>query len=392
MHLLFLDWGCFGKEGTIEAMEALGHTVYRFQHPDYKLRHSQAFQDAFADFIESHAIDFCFSYNYFPVLATACHERNLKYISFLYDSPYVMLYSFTLMYPTNYVFLFDQAEYIKLRQGGLTNVYYMVLPADTEQIKALLAKPFSKERLSADISFMGQLYNEEHNFLDRVTDAGDTYLNGYLRGIMEAQKKVSGYNFIEEMLTSPILKRMHDAYPFDPDKTSVESPTYTYAKYFVDRKITSEERIHILEEIGQRFPQQCKLFTWNKNTAIPGIQNMGIAEYFTEMPLVFRHSKINLNISLRSIYTGIPLRCMDIMANGGFLLSNYQADLAEAFIPNQDFVYYEDTEDLLDKIAYYLSHEKEREEITENGYRKVLELHNYKTCFQEIFRICNIPS
>jgi spore maturation protein CgeB len=390
MNILFMDWGCFGKDGTIKAMEELGHTVYKFEHEDYKLRQSATFLDAFYEFVEKYHIDFCFSYNYFPVLAIGCHEKNLKYISFLYDSPYVMLYSFTLMYPTNYVFLFDQAEYLKLRQGGLTNIYYMVLPADTEQIEKLLKQPFDQERVTADISFMGQLYNEEHNFLDRVTAAGDEYLNGYLRGIMESQKKISGYNFIEEMLTPDILKRMQDAYPFVPDQTSVESPTYTYAKYFIDRKITSEERIHILTEIGKRFPQQCKLFTWNQNTTIEGVKNMGIAEYFHEMPLVFRHSKINLNISLRSIYTGIPLRCMDIMANRGFLLSNYQSDLAEAFIPGEEYVYYEDTEDLMDKIDYYLTHEKERLEITENGYQKVVKLHNYKDCFTEIFRICEI--
>lgn len=390
MNLLFMDWGCFGKDGTIKAMKELGHTVYKFSHEDYNLRNSQAFLDAFYEFVEKHNIDFCFSYNYFPVLAIGCHEKNLKYISFLYDSPYVMLYSFTLMYPTNYVFLFDQAEYIKLRQGGLTNIYYMVLPADTEHIKALLDRPYDKERVSCDISFMGQLYNEEHNFLDRVTAAGDEYLNGYLRGIMESQKKISGCNFIEEMLTPDILKRMYDAYPYNPDPSSVEPKTYTYAKYFVDRKITSEERIHILSEIGKHFPQRCKLFTWNQNSTIEGVNNMGIAEYFNEMPLVFRHSKINLNISLRSIYTGIPLRCMDIMANGGFLLSNYQSDLAQAFIAGEDYDYYEDVDDLMQKIDYYLTHEKERKEIAENGYQKVLSLHNYKICFTEIFRICGI--
>jgi spore maturation protein CgeB len=81
---------------------------------------------------------------------------------------------------------------------------------------------------------------------------------------------------------------------------------------------------------------------------------------------------------------------MDIMANRGFLLSNYQSDLAEAFIPGEEYVYYEDTEDLMDKIDYYLTHEKERLEITENGYQKVVKLHNYKDCFTEIFRICEI--
>ena len=49
------------------------------------------------------------------------------------------------------------------------------------------------------------------------------------------------------------------------------------------------------------------------------------------MPLVFQNSKINLNITLRSIKNGIPLRAIDIMGAGGFLLTNYQNDFGLHF-------------------------------------------------------------
>ena len=38
---------------------------------------------------------------------------------------------------------------------------------------------------------------------------------------------------------------------------------------------------------------------------------------------MFANSKVNLNITLRNIKTGIPLRALDIMGAGGFLLTNY---------------------------------------------------------------------
>ena len=93
------------------------------------------------------------------------------------------------------------------------------------------------------------------------------------------------------------------------------------------------------------------------------------------MPYVFLNSRINLNISLRSIKTGIPLRAFDIMGCGGFLLSNYQQELLEYFNADIDFVYYNNYEDLVEKVEYYLSHEKERREIAENGSYKVLHEH-----------------
>ena len=56
------------------------------------------------------------------------------------------------------------------------------------------------------------------------------------------------------------------------------------------------------------------------------------------MPYVFRNSRINLNITLRSIKSGIPLRCMDIYGAGGFLLSNYQTDLFDVIVTDDRLV------------------------------------------------------
>ena len=108
------------------------------------------------------------------------------------------------------------------------------------------------------------------------------------------------------------------------------------------------------------------------------------------MPYVFAISKINLNITLKSIQSGIPLRAMDIMGAGGFLLTNFQADFLDYFTPEEDFVYYNDTEDLLNKIEYYLSHDKERKEIAENGHRKVKENHSFEICFRKMLQTAGL--
>ena len=105
---------------------------------------------------------------------------------------------------------------------------------------------------------------------------------------------------------------------------------------------------------------------------------MGTAEIMKEAPLIYRCSKINLNISLKSILTGIPLRAFEIMGSGGFLASNYQEDFLEFFRPDEDFICYMSLEELMDKVEYYMVHEKERLEIAENGYRKVKMEHTYK--------------
>ena len=73
------------------------------------------------------------------------------------------------------------------------------------------------------------------------------------------------------------------------------------------------------------------------------------------------------------------------MGAGGFLLSNYQADFQDLFVPDEDFVYYEDEQDLLHKIDYYLSHEEHRKTIAENGYQKTCAEYSFPVILSAIF-------
>ena len=60
-----------------------------------------------------------------------------------------------------------------------------------------------EEKYSADVSFIGSLYTEKcpYNRLKEET----SWLKGYLDGVIEAQLKVYGYNFLEECLTDQVL-------------------------------------------------------------------------------------------------------------------------------------------------------------------------------------------
>lgn len=385
MDVLFIDWGCFAKADAVFTLEQMGYKLTMFHHKDFQERISKEYDQAFADIIADKKFVFCFSFNYYPVVAENCKRHDIPYISIIYDSPYVSLYSYTLIYPTNYVFVFDKQEYLKLHNMGIPTVYYTTLPVNATIIDYLMQKEYDHKRVTCDVSFVGSLYNEEHNFFDYLAGVDD-YTKGFLDAVMEAQLKVYGYNFLEEVISSKrILDELSRVSPYYTDYYGIETKEYIYANYYLCRKITSMERQRLLTAVAERFP--VKLFTLNKDYVLPNVQNMGAADYYSEMPYIFANSKINLNITLKSIHSGIPLRAMDILGAGGFLLSNFQADFLDYFIPDEDFVYYTDTEDLLAKIDYYLSHDKERKEIAENGHNKVRKNHSFEKCFQSIFSI-----
>ena len=97
------------------------------------------------------------------------------------------------------------------------------------------------------------------------------------------------------------------------------------------------------------------------------------------MPLVFSGSKINLNLSLRSIRSGIPLRVVDILACGGFVLTNFQPEIAEYFREGEEIATFRSLEECMEKIRYYLQNNAEREAIAAAGKRKVQDAFSYRS-------------
>ena len=82
------------------------------------------------------------------------------------------------------------------------------------------------------------------------------------------------------------------------------------------------------------------------------------------------------------------MRVYDVLGAGGFLVTNYQADFIEnGFLPGEDLIVYESKQDLISKVDYFLTHEKERVQITENGKRKIAMMHTYDNRIKEILEI-----
>lgn len=384
MKILFFEWKNFGREDVIDSLHRLGHDVTCITSQLIHDRFNSEFDELFEKSISMDSFDCVFTFNYSPIISQNCNKRNIKYIALIYDSPLVSLYSYTIINPCNYVFIFDSAQYLEFKQNGINTVYYIPLAVNTDRLDKMVPDSDIVTRYSSDVSFIGSMYNEKHNLYERLKNL-TPYTQGFLDGIMAAQLKVYGYFFIEDLLTGSVLEDMMSSLEYKPNPDGVETPAYIYANYFIARKLAETERKNLLSLVSARF--DTKLYTPNPTPDLPDIKNMGAIDYYDTMPYIFKCSKINLNITLRSIKNGIPLRAMDIMGSCGFLLTNYQQDFLEHFVPGEDFAYYESEEDLLEKCAYYLSHESERTQISQNAYGKIKEFHTYEKRFQQIFDI-----
>lgn len=64
-------------------------------------------------------------------------------------------------------------------------------------------------------------------------------------------------------------------------------------------------------------------------------------------------------------------RCFEIPAAKTLMVAPYTDDLASMFREDEEIVFFRNGEEFVEKIKYYLSHEKERQKIAEGGYRRL---------------------
>lgn len=129
------------------------------------------------------------------------------------------------------------------------------------------------------------------------------------------------------------------------------------------------ERVRLLKLIGEKF--NLKVFS-------------GI--YGEEMTKIYSQAKIVFNKSVRG---DLNSRVFEALSSGSLLLTDRlkpEAGLEELFQDKKHLVLYDNENDLLEKIDYYLKSETEREEIAYNGHKEALAKHTYEHRAEEMLK------
>lgn len=382
--VLYLQWDCFGEEYICASFKKAGLDVEIYPIPYGKigLRHDEVFENDLQNKVSGKDYEFVFSFNFFPAVSLATAGPGIPYISWTYDSPFMYLYSKTISLSHNIVFCFDSATVDELRLKGVTTIHYLPMAAPVDVYDRIYSSSKKRQDYGAEISFVGSLYSEARQNQMKYLTASSPAVQEYLELLMNVQLQTYNEQVLERFLKPEIIAELQRVCPLPLEDDEMQSQEWMYANYFLARETTSRERTMLVHELAKR--HQMKLFTPEPTPHIPEVTNCGPVDYCDGMPHVFKNTKINLNISLKSIYTGVPLRAFDVMGCGGFLISDYQKDYEGLFVPDEDYVYYTTPEDLYEKVDYYLEHDERRKQIAICGYQKVKEKHTYDIRVQEI--------
>ena len=425
MRLLLYSWKANNEQVLADNLKKFGFELVIYDKPCKHYTRDLELASDMLPFIHAQNVEAVISFNYFPMLSMICNTCQIPYFSWVYDSPHFTLYAKQIMLPCNHIGIFDREMAKHLQETyQVPTVFHAPLAVDAKYFDRMIQGVPAEYR--CDVSFVGSLYTDEYNYYDALcmaeisdnAEAGDGASPNSRAGAVSKDQIIERqcFNYRRDCLRLALAAKEID---INVIKGKMEEQGLMLGEdYFanpedillaavLEKKVTVEERRILLAEIAERyvvhknFPERqerdaakqgefsFKLYTGSNTKELPILDacNQGTVDYHTQMPLVFAASRINLNISLRSIHSGIPLRVLDIMACGGFVLSNWQPELAECFKEGEEITLFGSKEECMEKIAYYLAHEEERREIAAAGKRKVQERFSYEKGLGKLFGV-----
>jgi spore maturation protein CgeB len=207
---------------------------------------------------------------------------------------------------------------------------------------------------------------------------------GYLDGCLACQYQLSGLPSMAGNLPSYVNDDLIRHFPPQISGDSIENPAHYYDYNYFNPMITYSQRdIHFHNTAVCAEFKNVNLYNGYSDytTDIAAVHER--ADYLTQVPLIARKSKINLVITNRNWKSAIPQISWDIMASGGFLISNIQMDYFELF-HNTIPVMYENEIDLRDKCKKFIKQDDDREKIANELAQEVRSCHNYEKRIGEI--------
>ena len=364
----------------------LGHEVEIDGEEAHIQSYHERSKDDFAERLKGCCPDYVITFDLAPEIAEACHEVGIPYIAWAYDSPLKELNGWFAAYPTTFAFCMDRKEIERMKTEGKKHphLHYMHLAANVMMMGGIDVSKEDEKRYGHQLSMVAGLYDigiyEGIAANPQMSEWGKQAVNDYVNAhVFDWRRDSSIYDRLSEEVLVELISLYGDR------EAQYGMGNRRYYEAWLGREITHRDRVRVLEELAKEW--DIDLYTTSERELPKRIINHGLANATQIAPKIYQLSKINLNITLRSIETGTPLRIFDIMSVGGFVLSNYQKELADLFVIDKEIVVFESLDELKDKIRYYLGHDNERQRIARNGYEKVKRCYSYPQVLKRMIEV-----
>lgn len=387
MNILYIENGFICEQDIINAFDMNGYDVHLFPAVLQNSEEQEEYLQLLLMQVKELKPLFLFSTNFIPFVSLACGVLKIPYVSWIVDGYHPEHKNITIRNEWNIVFAADSVLYKELKEIGVMNSYFLPLAAPDYMKENTDVTELPIDKYEADISFMGSVLEDKKRNIGPLSYNNDLKdaTKGYLAGCVACQLQTKKLPPMGEKLPSYVWEDLKNIYP-PKMQNSLESVSKYYTNTYFNDYITYDSRIFYLKNLVN-IGKYKKIHHYSRYeiNVDKGIKYCGWADYYKELPLVAKNSKINIVLTHYNLQAGISTAAWGIMAAGGFLIANEQADYS--ILEPTKVVLFGDIHEMRQKVEYYYGHEEERMAVANVLSKEISQKHTYKHRIEEMLSI-----
>lgn len=372
MRILYIENNPFWDQYVRESFLQLGQEIVEFHFPqkieaDEFVILSENNRTALVEILQKREYDLVFSLSYYHEVSVFCNILGVYYVSWIFQYPNWDLMRESRKNDCNIFFFSDSKRVEEFRQQGIEKTFYLPAAARGGEVRE---EGEENEKIH-EVSFVGKIpaLIPESPFGEGSTLSPQC--RGYLDGLVHCQRVTYGLDLLSVGVPNHVIKELVMKYPLRIPEEIKDNIWKLYLQKYLWNQVTRQERLVLFQQISSVLT----VFSGQQKE-----ENMkyNIQEYpkeWKEWEKVITESKVNFVIADRFYQNAVPWEVFEVMSMKGLVLSNYQTDMEYHFISGEDYIYYEDVQDLQRKTAVLLNDKEKVEMLCQSGYEKVRKEH-----------------
>lgn len=307
--------------------------------------------------------------NYTHGLAEFCEARKLPWIAWEVDPSTDRLAE--LPEPTRFghVFTYARSHVDEFRSCGFASVQALPLAADVHERAPWDTYGPERKPYEVPVAFVGaSMVSSGRALFERLSKRAAA------AGLEGARPRFEAW--LHKQRQAPMAYRIpawiEREWPeLEPALAAVGDLS---ARAALGEVAASEKRLGLLAGLGEFEPSVWGDEGWKLLESV-GVTWRGGAKHRTELPRIYSSAAINLDVGRLYQSEIVTMRVFDVLACGGFCLTEANGEVASLFEIGSELDVYETPGELHEKVRWWLDHPRERARVAARGREAVLARH-----------------
>jgi spore maturation protein CgeB len=369
-RVLILNPDYFLIPEALRAFRGLGHEVQAVLFDKRRDQGEDVLRRILAE-VNNYAPDLVFTVNHLGLdrqglLMEFFHHLRVPFVSWYVDSPAIILNLYAgLRRELAYIFVWDPTYIPEVRALGFEKVFPLPLATDPEIFRPRPASELAPWR--SRVAFVGNsLTAAVQEKLARLPSSPEFRQLFYrlVRAYQERPfRRLHDLLVQEELTDHPLIAGLNTM-----ERTDLEAGIIWEATR--DHRLACVKRLAPFNAVIYGDPG------WRQLVKAPFSLRPEV-NYYDELPLVYGAAAINFNVTSLQMKTAVNQRVFDVPAAGGFLLTDYKAQLPELLDVGKAIICYRHPDEIPELASFYLRSSRARAEVISRGRARILQEHTY---------------